>query len=173
MNEDKPGTTREEKGDATREPQHKQDLKDVVGAHPVGAIAGAAAGLAAGAVAGIAAGPVGSLVGAVGGAVGGAILGSAGAERIDPVGEDSYWRQHYVTRPYIAGGDSYDDYGPAYRYGVASFQKLGAEQDWSEAEPGLEAGWESAKAESSLTWQQARLAVRDAWERLSGGLPGD
>src|SRR4051794_28124040 len=103
-------------GDANRDP-----ISGEPGAHPVGTGLGAAAGgAAAGAAGGAMAGPVGAAVGAVVGAVAGGLAGKEVAESIDPTVEDAYWRENYASRPYYDQGMTYDDYGPAYRYGWES-----------------------------------------------------
>src|SRR3954465_10567404 len=108
----------ESKGSPNRDP-----ISGAPGAHPIGTGLGAAAGgIAAGAAVGSVAGPVGTAVGAAVGAVVGGLAGKGIAEQIDPTREDAYWRDNYSSRPYAAGG-SYDDYGPAYSYGVNSYSK--------------------------------------------------
>jgi phage tail tape-measure protein len=112
---------RERNADANRDP-----ITGAPGSHPVGTGLGAAAGgIAAGAAVGTVAGPVGTLVGAVAGAVIGGLAGKGIAESIDPTVEEAYWRENYASRPYVASGATFDDYGPAYRYGeVAACVKL-------------------------------------------------
>ena len=144
-------------------------------AHPVGAGVGAVAGgLAAGALAGSVAGPVGTVIGAVAGAVFGGMAGSAVAAQIDPVAEDAYWRDNHSSRPYFTPGSSYDDYGPAYRYGVDSYRSQPSSK-YDEAR--LAQGWEKAKGTSRLGWEQAKNATRDSWHRVSDAVeravPGD
>lgn len=147
------------------------------GAHPVGTGVGAVAGaVAAGAAVGTAAGPLGTLVGAAVGAVVGGLTGKAVAEQIDPTVEDAYWRDNYSSRPYVSSGSSYDDYGPAYRYGVDTYQaRRGSTFDSVESD--LSSGWEKAKGASRLTWNEAKNATRDSWHRLSDSVeravPGD
>src|SRR3954454_4908195 len=92
------------------------------GAHPVGTGIGAAlGGAAAGAATGTVAGPVGTVVGAAVGAVLGGLAGKGVAETIDPTAEDAFWRDNYKTRPYVDASYGYDDYGPAYAYGVNAY----------------------------------------------------
>jgi len=161
------------KADLNRDP-----LSGTPGAHPVGTGVGAAAGgLAAGALAGtMAAGPVGTVVGAAVGAVAGGLAGKGIAEAIDPTAEESYWRKTYSSRPYVKGGASFDDYGPAYRYGVDSYGRSRG-RTFEQAEPELMRDWNRAKGTSSLTWDNAKHASRDAWQRLSNvverAVPGD
>jgi len=150
------------KADLNRDP-----LSGTPGAHPVGTGVGAAAGgLAAGALAGtMAAGPVGTVVGAAVGAVAGGLAGKGIAEAIDPTVEESYWRKTYSSRPYVKGGASFDDYGPAYRYGVDSYG-LAEGRSFEEAEPDVKRDWYPYKGTSRLTWDNARLASRDSWQRI-------
>ena len=140
------------------------------GAHPVGTGVGAlAGGMAAGAVAGSVAGPVGTVIGAVVGAVAGGMAGKAVAEQIDPTAEDAYWRDNHTSRPYFRAGSSYDDYGPAYRYGVESYRSRPS-ATFDEAEAGLAEGWAKAKGTSKLAWNDAKSASRDAWQRVHGAV---
>jgi hypothetical protein len=155
---------------------NRDPLTGAPGAHPVGTGVGAAAGgLATGAAVGTVAGPVGTAVGAAVGAVVGGLAGKGIAESIDPTHEDAYWRDNYATRPY-AGGASYDDFGPAYAYGVYSYTRY-AGSDFDDVEPDLSRDWDGARGKSKLTWERAKHAVRDAWNRLSNrverAVPGD
>ena len=136
------------------------------GAHPVGTGVGAAAGgMAAGAAIGTVAGPIGTTIGAAVGAVLGGLAGKGVAEAIDPTVEDDYWRTNYRDRQYVTGDESYDDYGPAYRYGVARYASAGG-RPYDEVEPELSHDWGAARGTSRLDWDRARLATRDAWSRL-------
>jgi hypothetical protein len=155
---------------------NRDPLTGAPGAHPVGTGVGAVAGgLAAGAAAGTVAGPVGTAVGAAVGAVVGGLAGKGIAESIDPTREDAYWRDNYRTRPY-AGDASYDDFGPAYAYGVSSYSRYPGRR-FEEVESDLSRDWDRARGKSSLTWDRAKLATRDAWHRLSDtverAVPGD
>jgi len=143
------------------------------GSHPVGTGVGAAGGAAAGAAIGAAAGgPAGALVGGAIGAVAGGAAGHSAAEAVNPTVESLYWEGHYRSRPYFESGRSYEDYEPAYRYGVESrLAHRGAR--WEEVEGSIAAGWEKAKGKSTLAWEQARNAARDAWHRIEERLPGD
>ena len=131
-------------------------------------------GAAAGALAGGVTGPVGAAVGAVVGAVAGAVVGRN--VKVDPVAEDNYWRDNYSSRPYIAAGASYDDYQPAYRYGMESYSR-NPDRSFEDVEPELSRDWGSARGRSSLEWENARHASRDAWHRVSNAaervIPGD
>jgi len=145
--------------------------------HPVSTALGAAAGgFGAGALAGTVAGPVGTVVGAVAGAVVGGLAGNSIAEGIDPNAEVGYWRTNYAHRPYVAGGASFDDYGPAYRYGVDSFGKYTG-RTFDQAESEMASKWAGAKGTSKLTWDHAKEASRDSWQRVGDmverATPGD
>lgn len=142
---------------------HRDPLSDESGSHPVGTGVGAAGGAVAGAAAGMAAGPVGMAVGGVVGAVVGGLAGRAVAEGINPTQEEAHWREHYTEEPYYQPGRSFDDYGPAYRYGVESRNRY--QEDWDTAASRLESGWDSARGTSSLDWQDAQPASRAAWQR--------
>ena len=137
------------------------------GAHPIGTGLGAAlGGAAAGAATGTVAGPVGTLVGAALGAIVGGLAGKSVAETIDPSLEDAYWRENFNSRPYIAAGSSYDDYGPAFGYGVSSYSRYQG-RSFDELEADLARDWAGARGRSNLDWALARNATRDAWSRVS------
>ena len=155
---------------------NRDPLTGAPGAHPVGTGVGAVAGgMAAGAAAGTVAGPVGTAVGAAVGAIVGGLAGKGIAESIDPTVEDAYWRDNYRSRPY-ASGASYDDFGPAYAYGVNTYSRYPG-QRFEDVESDLSRDWSSARGKSSLAWDRAKHAVRDSWHRLSDSVeravPGD
>ena len=147
-----------------------------VGAVVGGVTGGVAGGAAAGAAVGGMTGPVGAAVGAAVGAVVGAVAGKGVAKAADPIAEEAYWRDNYSTRPYVSSADKYDDYGPAYRYGVESYSRY-PDRSWDEVEPELSRDWGSARGQSSLEWERAKHASRDAWHRVSNtverAIPGD
>ena len=147
---------------------NRDPITGAPGAHPVGTGIGAAVGgAAAGAITGTAAGPVGTLIGAALGAIVGGLAGKSVAETIDPTSEVAYWRDNFSERSYITKEASFDDYEPAYGYGVVAYQKYpGRKFDDLDAE--LASGWLVARGKSTLEWERARAATRDAWVRLSG-----
>lgn len=152
-------------------------LSGAAGAHPVGTGLGAAAGgVAAGALAGTVAGPVGTVVGAAVGAIAGGLAGKGIAEAVDPTAEEGYWRENYSSRPYVRSGARFDDYGPAYRYGVESYRQSNG-HSFDEIEPDLKRDWSHARGTSNLSWDKAKDATRDAWQRVSNAVeravPGD
>ncbi len=141
-------------------------ITDEPGAHPIGTGVGAAlGGAAAGAATGTIAGPVGTVIGAAIGAIAGGLAGKGVAEAIDPTIEDAYWRDNYTKRPYVGTGATYDDYGPAYRYGVNAYS-TNPDRSFDIAEADLSRGWKEARGKSSLDWDRAKDATRDAWHRL-------
>ncbi len=151
----------------------KDNDKTATGAVVGGVAGGVAGGAAAGAAVGGMTGPVGAAVGAAVGAIAGAVAGRS--MKADRAAEDTYWRDNYSSRPYVEGG-SYDDYGPAYGYGVDSFNKHSGKR-FDDVEPALEQEWEAARGRSSLGWDRAKHASRDAWQRASDAIeravPGD
>ena len=86
----------------------------------------------------------------------------------DLAAEDAYWRDNFRERSYIGADDVYDDFGPAYVYGVQSFRRYdGDGRHFDEVESDLSRDWEKFKGRSRLSWERAKAAVRDAWDRLT------
>lgn len=127
------------------------------------ALGGAAVGAATGT---IAAGPVGTVIGATVGAIIGGLAGKGNDGAIDPSREEAYWRENYLGRAYVDAGASYDDYGPAYGYGVDAYVRYPG-RSFSELEAELSFGWDAARSKSTLGWDRAQHAARDAWQRVS------
>jgi hypothetical protein len=162
----------EESKDANRDP-----ITGAPGSHPVGTGLGAAAGgMAAGAAAGSVAGPAGTVIGAAVGAIAGGLAGKGIAEKIDPTVEEAYWRENYTSRPYISKDYTYDDYGPAYRYGVDAYSRYPGKK-FDAIEGDLDRDWQRAKGKSRLAWENAKHAARDSFQRVSDtverAVPGD
>ena len=86
--------------------------------------------------------------------------------KADLAAEDAYWRDNFRERSYIGADDVYDDFGPAYVYGVHSFGRFDGRR-FDDVESELSRDWENFKGKSRLTWERAKAAVRDAWERLT------
>ncbi len=148
-------------GDANLDP-----ISGAPGAHPVGTGIGAAlGGAAAGAATGTVAGPVGMAIGAAVGAIVGGLAGKGVAEVVDPTRESAYWRDNYTTRPYVERGSSFDDYGPAYGYGVTALA-LYPGRSFDDVEPDMARDWPDGRGASRLDWHNARPAARDAWDRF-------
>lgn len=135
------------------------------GAHPVGTGLGAATGGAAlGAAAGVVGGPAGAVIGGLVGAVAGGLGGKTVGEAVNPTAEEAYWRENYTREPYYESGRSYDDYGPAYRFGLFGYNEYSG--DFVDADARLENLWDQRRESSSLSWEQARHASRAAWNRV-------
>jgi hypothetical protein len=163
-------------GDEKNYSDFRDSASAPLGSHPVATGVGAAGGaIAAGAAIGTVAGPVGTAVGAAAGAVVGAFTGKALAASIDPDAEDLYWRDNFDTRPY-ANAYSFDEYRPAYRYGVESYQRYPG-RSFDDVEMDLSRDWDTSRGKSSLKWEHAKLAARDSWTRVSDAIeravPGD
>lgn len=127
-----------------------------------GAVAGGAAGAALGAVVG---GPAGLAVGAVAGGALGAVLGDRAAEAADRREDLGHFQQIHREMPYFIDGMDWNDYAPAYRYGLETYRLHGGRR-FDEAEGELETGWGRARDASRLTWVQARSAAAHAWREL-------
>lgn len=150
----------------TSNDQNRDPLTGAPGSHPVGVgVGGVAGGAAAGALAGTFFGPIGTLVGAAVGVVAGAAAGKGVAERIDPTGENAYWREEYPNRPYANDARDFDrDIAPAYGLGLQARENY-AGRTWDDAESDLQRDWKQGRGDSSLEWQEARDVVRDSWDR--------
>jgi hypothetical protein len=146
-------------------PDHstKNELSEGIGA-AVGGTVGVAGAMATGALIGTATGPLGVIIGAAVGAVAGGLAGKIAAEDIDASAEEKYWRESH-PRPY-ALDKSYDDYGPAYRFGWESYTHYYG-RPFADVEADLERDWDSAKGNSKLEWNHAKHAARDAWKRIA------
>ncbi|MGK2897802.1 MAG: hypothetical protein ACSLE9_03825 [Burkholderiaceae bacterium] len=165
------------RGAVTDEHANLDPITGTPGAHPVGTGIGAAlGGAAAGAATGTVAGPVGTVIGAALGAIVGGLAGKGVAESIDPTIEEAYWRDNFSSRPYVERGASFDEYGPAYAYGVDAYQKY-PQRSFEDVESDLSRDWSDARGRSSLSWDHAKHATRDAWTRVSDSVeravPGD
>jgi hypothetical protein len=119
-------------------------------------------------------GPMGA--DAVAGAMAGGLAGHSFAASIDPTVEEAYWREHYSSRPYVTGGATFNEYRPAYSYGVDAHRRFEG-RSFEQVEPELMRDWDRVKGTSSLTWENAKLAARDSWQRVSDFVerttPGD
>ena len=102
--------------------------------------------------------------------------GASGKGGIDPTVEEAYWRDHFKSRPYVTKGDTFADYGPAYRFGWDSYPRYKG-RTFDEVKGDLERDWNRVKGESSLNWERAKHATREAWQRMSDAIeraiPGD
>jgi hypothetical protein len=136
------------------------------GAHPAGVTAGAVTGVAVGAAFGSLAGPLGTALGAAVGTVAGALAGRDVAEDFNPTVETDYWRERYVSRPYVRPGDAYELYEPAYRRGWEAYRER-RDGTFDDVESDLKHAWERSESAEALPWDRAREASRDAWQRMA------
>ena len=79
--------------------------------------------------------------------------------------EETFWRSHYRTRPYVTYGARVDDYLPAYRYGIDASVQF-PDRTFADVEETLSKNWLRARGKSSLKWTKARLAAEDSWTRM-------
>ena len=93
--------------------------------------------------------------------------GNAVANQVDAEAEAAHWRENYRTRPYVDPDASFDDYGPAYDYGVAGYVKY-PDRTFEDAEADLSRDWDVSRMSSRLEWSHAREASLDAWMRAHG-----
>jgi uncharacterized protein (TIGR02284 family) len=164
-------TTNQGRGDdrgtmRTDDPFNRDPITNAPGSHPVGTGVGAGVGGTVGAAVGSVAGPAGTVAGAAVGAIAGGLLGKGVAEAVNPTAEIDYWRTAYTTRPYYVAGRKFEEYEPAYRYGVDVYS-ANPNRTWEEAEPKLRDEWSGRKESARLAWDQASDAVKDAWDRVA------
>ncbi len=84
---------------------------------------------------------------------------------VDPTSENAHWRENFATRPYVEKGAVFEDYGPAYAYGVISSIRYDG-RTFEDVESELSRDWANMRGNSLLAWVQARHATRDAWDRV-------
>lgn len=85
---------------------------------------------------------------------------------------DRYFASRFEHSPYRSSEESFDDYRPAYRYGMQARSRYG-ERDWDDRlEAELREGWERIKGGSRLTWERAKHAVREAFHTREDEYPG-
>jgi hypothetical protein len=84
--------------------------------------------------------------------------------------DEIYFRNHYNGN-YAGGGESYDDYAPAYKYGseMANSETYRG-RAWKDVEPQLRSDWEGRNPGSG--WEKFKSAVRHGWERIAHGSSG-
>lgn len=76
--------------------------------------------------------------------------------------DDTTWREAHATREYVVPGLEYEDYAPAYRYGVMVKDEHG-NKEFAEVEPTLASAWAGMRGTSPLDWAQARPAVQEGY----------
>jgi hypothetical protein len=79
--------------------------------------------------------------------------------------EHAHWSANHASRSDVKVGDAYDDYAPAYLYGVFWYFS-NPDRTFETSEIDLENGWNSARADSPIEWARAKPAAREAWYRV-------
>ena len=139
-------------------------ITDEAGSHPIETGIGAAAvGASAGLAAGAFAGPLAAAVGAAAGAVAGGYVGKHVGEIIDPTEVDEFLRDNFESRPYVKGGDTYEDFRKAYRYGGLAESKYG-DCGLDLTDENLRKEWENMEG-NEMPWIRACDAVKDGYDR--------
>jgi len=77
----------------------------------------------------------------------------------------AHWLDNYSTRPYVESGEDYEDYAPAYLYGVYYYHS-NPERHFDSSAADLSTGWEAARGDSALDWPKAKPAVEEAWYQV-------
>jgi len=143
-------------------------------AHPLGVAAGAVIGAVAGyLVVSLFAGAAATLVGAVIGVLAGATIAAGIAERSgrshgsDDASRhdfsDRYFAERFEQAAYRRPDAIFEDYRPAYRYGLHARTQRGA-VIWDDAlERELASEWHLHRGDSKLDWNQARAGVYEAF----------
>ncbi len=138
--------------------------------HILGAGTGALlAGTAGAAIGGVFAGHPGIAAGAAAGAALGAVLGDRLAAKGGKREDLGHFQQIFHTMPYYVSDMRWDDYAPAYDYGIQTYRTRGG-QPFEQVEEALGHGWDAAKGGSRLLWSEAQHAVAHAWRELDEAL---
>lgn len=89
---------------------------------------------------------------------------------------DRYHADTFEKAPYRGQDDKFEEYQPAYRYGVHARSRH-PDRNWDESlESELSRDWGSRRGTSSLEWDRAKAAVQDAYvshDRYSSGQYSD
>lgn len=80
--------------------------------------------------------------------------------------EETYWRTNYRSCPYVLPTDSFDRFGPAFRFGRQQHRQY-ENRKFADIAPELERLWSREGFEALLTWKRALPAVRDAFNRTA------
>jgi hypothetical protein len=108
-----------------------------------------------------------SAVGTAAGVAAGAAAGFTGSKeprKVDPVIEESHWREHFTAEPYYDATYAFEDYLPAWRTGWEGIGKYPG-KSFDQAERDLQSDFNWNRGQSRLLWEQAKAAVRAAFER--------
>ena len=76
---------------------------------------------------------------------------------------DQHFQERFQQADYKAQDETFDDYRPAYRYGVLAKTRY-ADRDWDDSlERELAQDWQRHSGGSRLDWERARAGVREAF----------
>ena len=76
---------------------------------------------------------------------------------------DQHFQERFQQADYKAQDETFDDYRPAYRYGVLAKTRY-ADRDWDDSlEQELAQNWQRHSGGSRLDWERARAGVREAF----------
>lgn len=104
-------------------------------------------------------GPIGSMIGAALGAVAGGLTGKSAAEAVNPMAEETHWKETYVREPYYEAGNPFEYYAPGFRVGREGRVSHDG-RTFEEAEPELKAAYERDRNELGAGWDDVRPAAR-------------
>lgn len=76
---------------------------------------------------------------------------------------DRHFESRFGESTYTDTGESFEDYRPAYRYGVHARTRYGNRQWDQSLDEELARDWERNRGNSSLSWERARHGVREAY----------
>jgi hypothetical protein len=63
----------------------------------------------------------------------------------------------------------YEDYRPAYHYGVnVARDDRYRDRPWEDVEPEVRREWEASPSGTGNTWERFKAAVRHGWDRVTG-----
>ena len=89
-----------------------------------------------------------------------------------PIDTDAYWRDNFKKRPYVDDAANFDDYAPAYRYGVECVRRH-ERKSFDDAEAEMREEWMRVRGGSRLDWDKAKHPVRDAWDWVKADIDHD
>lgn len=76
---------------------------------------------------------------------------------------DRHFESRFQQADYTRENETFDDYRPAYRYGVHARTRHG-KREWDKSlEEQLGRDWESNRGASSLPWERAKIGVQEAF----------
>jgi len=80
--------------------------------------------------------------------------------------QNTYWQQHYASKPYYNQARPYQTYQPAYQYGYTLYEQNQGKPYSQLDQSQLTQGWNQARGNSQLNWNDAQLATKDAYNRM-------